>query len=190
MKHLAIFGVALAALVSSSCNATAAFDSADSGGDAPWPATGRGPTPYSAEQIRDAYPSGTVSRMRIATESESDGVVVQVTQFVGSDAVGTTIREFFERDGERVSTVSNQRVSWVQLREHARFDAATTTRSVAAVTVPAGSYQCLLFEWRDPAHQDLVLRLYFAHGLAGPPVKMVVEEAVVQHAFCNSTVNA
>jgi len=139
----------------------------------PWPTTGKGPTPYTADQIRDAHPSGTVLRFRVTTPAM--GVVTQSMLFSESDAEGTTVRQRNEKDGKLVGEEAVQRAGWQELRDHALFDAEMTTRETASVTVPAGTYDCWLYTMRQVALPGVVQRLYFAHKKPGPPVLLVTE---------------
>ena len=141
---------------------------------APWPDHVPGPSPYTAEQIRDAHPDGTVLRFRMWTQATGD--VVQQMEFVGGDAEGTTVRQSYEKDGVAAGNPTEQRATWTTLRDHAVFDAATTEREVGRVTVPAGTFDCWIFSVRRVATPGVVQRLWFALDKPGPPVLVVSED--------------
>jgi hypothetical protein len=169
MKRIAMTCSLLAFFASSACETPAPAMQVE-----PWPTSGKGPTPYTAAQIRDANPSGTVLRFRMT--SPTTGEVVQTMSFVDSDADGTTVRQRNEQDGALMGAETEQRAGWEELREHARFDAEMTTReAVRGVSVPAGTYDCWLYTVRQVAMPGVVQRLYFAHKKPGPPVLIVSE---------------
>lgn len=161
MRRLARWCTCLFAVVASGCVAAP-----------PWPATGDGPTPYTASQLRAAHPTGTRLRWRM-TASGARGLD-QVTEFVGADEFGVGMVQWAERDGEVQGAKAESRATWEELRDHAKFDAEMTTREAATVTVPAGTYPCWLYSVREVARPGVVQRYYFARGHAGPPVLYVL----------------
>ena len=168
MKRIAMSCTLLAFFALAACETSAPAMQVE-----PWPTSGMGPTPYTAEQIRDAHPSGTVLRFRMSTPAA--GEMLQTMRFVGSDADGTTVRQRQEQDGKQLGAETEQRVGWEDLRKHALFDAEMTTREAATVTVAAGTFDCWLYTVRQVAQPGVVQYLYFAHEKPGPPVLMVAK---------------
>ena len=62
MKRIAMTCSLLAFFAFASCETAAPAMEVE-----PWPQSGKGPTPYSAAQIRDAHPSGTLLRFEMNT---------------------------------------------------------------------------------------------------------------------------
>jgi len=131
-----------------------------------------GPTPYSAEQIRAAHPDGTELRWQV-TQSGERGPD-QRMQFRNGDEGGVTVRQWSERAGEVIGAPAEQRSTWAELRDHARFDAEMTTREAATVKVAAGTFACWLYSVREVARPGVVQQYFFAHARPGPPVLYVL----------------
>ena len=155
-------------LVASACNSTG------SSGE-PWPAEGPAPTPYTAQQIREAHPDGT--RIAFLLEQPGQERFVQVMHFVDGDAVAVTVETWYETlAGEPLGARGSQRSAWTELRDHAQFDASQTTREHAEVTVFAGTYDCQLYtvsEGEGAAAQTT--RYWFAVDKPGPPVLLTMQ---------------
>ena len=138
----------------------------------PWPESGAGPTPYSAEQIRAAHPDGTEVCWQMTQDGERGPD--QWMHFCECDEDGVTVRQWAERAGEVIGAPAEQRSTWAELRDHARFDAELTTREAATVTVAAGTFSCWLYTVREVARPGVVQQYYFAHARPGPPVLYVL----------------
>lgn len=138
----------------------------------PWPESGVGPTPYSAEQLRAAHPDGTELCWQMTQNGERGPD--QRMRFGDGDEDGVTVRQWSERAGEVIGAPAEQRSTWAELRDHARFDAEMTTREAATVTVAAGTFACWLYSVREVARPGVVQQYYFAHARPGPPVLYVL----------------
>ena len=133
------------------------------------------PTPYTAEQIRNANPPGTTIVFRITENGKP--VVRQTTRFVSGDVVGCVIEGHVEtEDGTPVRERKRSESTWSELRDHAAFPPERARREPAACTVPAGRFECWLYTLEGDADDDpTTSRFYFAHDRPGPPVLYEVE---------------
>lgn len=132
------------------------------------------PTPFTAEQIRDAFrpgldlrfysgaPDGTrvLSRMLVLEADESGVTIEQATL----DDAGAVVGE---------PTVS--RSGWAELRDHARFPPGTATRAEVTRMTPLGEYA----GWQYTVRKDdaTIVQYFFANELPGPPVMMIVRSS-------------
>jgi hypothetical protein len=115
------------------------------------------PTPYSAEEIRDATRPGRAYTWRV--EVSGKAAVERTVAFTRVDAEGAEIT------GDGVA----QRVTWEELRKHAEFPRALVTTREETVTVPAGTYDCVVYVIADPAAGE-TSTFYFAKAMPGAPV--------------------
>lgn len=131
------------------------------------------PMPYTAEQIRLANPDGT--EVVFAMRDAFGGGGTRVMRFANGDAESVTVESWYEdADGEKLPGSMSGRSSWQELRQHAAFPAAWTTRGEARREVGAGSFDCWIYEVRDPAQPAVLQRFAFAKERAGPPVLLEV----------------
>lgn len=72
--------------------------------------------------------------------------------------------------------------TWEELRDHARFPVATTTRREERRKVHAGTYDCWLYVVEEvDARGAVTHRFWFAKEKPGPPVRMESErEGVIE----------
>ena len=131
------------------------------------------PTPYSASQIREAHPDGTTLKFLIHQAGVED--VLQLMHFSGGDEAGTTVASSQQKpDGTPVGSSSSVRVSWSDLRDHARFDTAKTSIGKSKCIGPAGHFDCMLYQVdRD---DGAVQEFHFAKSKPGPPVLMEIRK--------------
>jgi hypothetical protein len=155
------------ALLLSACQAPAPAREAP-----PWPESGVGPTPYSAEEIRAAHPDGTELCWQMTQNGERGPD--QWMQFSEGDEHGVTVWQWSERAGDVIGAPAEQYSTWAELRDHARFDAEMTTREAATAKVAAGTFACWLYTVREVARPGVVQQYYFAHARPGPPVLYVL----------------
>lgn len=134
------------------------------------------PTPYTAEQLRDAIPVGTEMRFRLTM---ADGTkLISTTEFIAADAVNTTYRQTMRsEDGAVVAGPTQSSAAWTELRDHAAFLLDKTQIEQLSVTTELGTFEA----WLYTVHVDeellgpKVQRYWFAKDLAGPPVLLTVE---------------
>ena len=115
------------------------------------------PTPYTAEQIRDASKPGRTWTWRV--ETLGNPTVESSASFGALDADGV----------ELVSDGATKRVTWEELRRHAEFPRAAVITREETVTLPAGTYDCIVYVVTDPTTRE-VTSYYFAKDLPGAPV--------------------
>jgi len=151
---------ALLLLITQACSAAALAD-------ASVPPPARLPTPYTAEQIRDAWQPGFQLEMR---SSEAGVATVQRLTVVSATPETVTIRsESLGENGEAREPARESSAKWAELRDHASFEATKATRERAECHSRLGS----LPGWRyatTTASGD-ALTLCFADATPGPPVE-------------------
>jgi L-ascorbate metabolism protein UlaG (beta-lactamase superfamily) len=136
-----------------------------------WAAPAMAPTPYTAAQIRDAMPVGTVIVYRRA-EAGAQTYLDRWT-VTAADASSCTIAdEIVDEAGALLSARGTQTSRWEDLRRHAEFPAATLETSDDAVEVPAGRFETWKYVVTEPG--GTVTTYQFARELPGPPVWMQV----------------
>lgn len=132
------------------------------------------PPPFTAEEIRAANPEGTQLLFRV--DALGSPAMLRRMTFVATDAQGATIESSRSAlHGEPMGGLDAQHSSWVELRDHAAFPAARTTRREATCRVQAGEYACWEYVVEQGVGEDglpLVSRFWFAHSKPGPPVLM------------------
>jgi hypothetical protein len=130
------------------------------------------PTPYTAEQIRDAMPVGTT--LKFVTEEAGKPAVTSLWTVVAADAETGTFRfQELAPDGTPAGVAEESTFPWPDLRDHALFPAAGTTRADSEVETPAGRFRTLSYEVRTA---EDVQRFHFSVDHPGPPVWMQVEK--------------
>jgi hypothetical protein len=129
------------------------------------------PTPYTAAQIRDAMPVGTVIVYR-RVEAGKDPYLNRMT-VLSADTVGCKIADAIVDDqGSVVSEEGETEAGWEDLRKHAEFPVAAVQRSDDAVDVPAGHFDTWKYVVTEP--DGTVTTYQFARTLPGPPVRMEI----------------
>lgn len=134
------------------------------------------PTPYTADQIRDATKPGRTYKLDIETAGSPKGQ--RVMTFTKVDAEGAEL----VTDGG-----APKRVTWEELRKHAEFPKPVVSTRQEKITVPAGTFDCVVYVVQgDPGE---VRTFYFAKALPGAPVlfftekdgKRVMTSTLVEH---------
>lgn len=128
------------------------------------------PRPFTAEQIRDAWPKNSISRYR--TEEKGKPTVIAETRVREATAADATFETHLTSlDGQPVGTPQITTSTWSELMAHATFPATLTTIEDVVVETPAGSFDAWLYTVRskDPNDKDLS-RYYFAKNKPGAPV--------------------
>jgi hypothetical protein len=149
----------LLAMITQACSAAALAD-------APPPAPTL-PTPYTAEQIRDAWQPGFRVEMR---STEAGAATLQRMTVVSATTEAVTIRsEALRENGEASEPAREVTAKWAELRDHGLFEATKATRERAECRSRLGS----LPGWRyatTTANGD-ALTMCFADATPGPPVE-------------------
>jgi hypothetical protein len=138
----------------------------------PTQATRMAPTPYTAEQIREANPRGT--RLVFRLEQTGEPTVLNVMVFVDSDAqAAVTESRVLSLSGDPIGDVGRSESTWVAFRDHGAFPADRTRRVRATVTVPAGTFDVWRYTVQPGTGQgEAVTDFWFALDRPGPPVLM------------------
>jgi hypothetical protein len=134
------------------------------------------PTPYTADQIRDAMPVGTVIEYRIE-EAGSPPVIQRWTVTAADATTGTMAEAIVDDAGTVLEEKATETSTWEDLRKHAEFPAARTTRSDSEVEVPAGKFATWLYVVENPK-LGVTSYFEFAKEMPGPPVKMAVKQGM------------
>lgn len=154
--------------------ATAAGATTDAGADGPDDGE-LAPTPFSAEQIRDATRVGRTYRFR--QEEESEPSREYRIEFVAVDPEGCTIRRTnLGPDGQSTSPPQESRATWTELRDHAQFPRARTTITRETIEVPAGRFDAVKYTVQARMAGHLTAQRYwFATSMPGAPVRVTHE---------------
>jgi hypothetical protein len=128
-------------------------------------------TPYTAAQIRDAMPVGTVIVYR-RVEAGKDPYLNRMTVVAADDATGTIADAVVDAQGTVLSEEAPATTRWEDLRKHAEFPVAALQTSDDAVDVPAGHFDT--WKYVVTAPDGTVTTYQFARTLPGPPVSMQV----------------
>ncbi|MBO0980641.1 hypothetical protein [Microbacterium sp. SD291] len=117
------------------------------------------PTPFTAEEIRDATGKGKTIRIRIDLP---DGThQFRINRFRETDAEGATLERWPEASPEEMTA---NRVTWAELQGHAAFDAETTSVSTGILSLALGDVNCLRYDteggtfWFSLAHPGMPVR--------------------------------
>jgi hypothetical protein len=127
------------------------------------------PTPFSAEQIREACAPGRVN-VYLIEERDAEPVLLR-WEFVAGDADSAeAVYQTVTEDGTAIGEAARSTSRWADLQAHASHPADTTEIVEGAVTVPAGTFEC----WRYAVRDGTILSTsWFAKDLPGPPVLKV-----------------
>ncbi|MEZ5330878.1 MAG: hypothetical protein R2991_02235 [Thermoanaerobaculia bacterium] len=124
------------------------------------------PTPYTAEQIRDAWREGRRVTMRMETPS---GTTVTRTTVVGWSAEAAEVaEETLDAAGDPVGEPEVTTSRWTELRDHARFPADRASRVRERRETPLGELEGWLY--RVEGGDGGVSEFFFADAYPGPPV--------------------
>lgn len=120
------------------------------------------PTPFTADQIRDATKAGRTYKYKIETAGQPTGE--RVMTFVKVDATGADL----VTDGGAPT-----HVTWEELRQHAEFPKPVVTTREEKTTTPAGTFDCVVYIVQSPGENRT---FYFAKSLPGAPVLFFTEK--------------
>lgn len=121
------------------------------------------PPPFTAEQIRSATRPGRTYRYRV--ERADMPPSERVMTFASVDAEGAELTT----EGE-----PKKRVSWDELRRHAEFPAAIVKTREETVTVPAGTFECVVYVVLGEGGE--ATSYFFAKNLPGAPVRILTNK--------------
>lgn len=128
------------------------------------------PTPFTADEIRDA--SGSGKTIRILVEEPEDEAFERVNRFTECDDEGATLERWrVAPDGGVDGEIASARVTWLELQGHAAFPAERTTVDEETIDLPIGRVECLRYETRDEAPDAAAETFWFARMFPGMPVR-------------------
>ncbi|MBI5502468.1 MAG: hypothetical protein HY907_19650 [Deltaproteobacteria bacterium] len=163
--------VALAILASTACPTPPAEPVESAPPDAAAGEPEHAPTPYTAEQIRDASRPGRTYRFRV--EIPGAPTVVREIRFEAVDTETATIRSTTRDEAGNVLEAPEPTVAaWEELRRHALFPQDVVELTEAEVTVPAGTFACVVYTVTTSEGVEVY---EFATDLPGPPVRFWTE---------------
>ncbi|WP_194421277.1 hypothetical protein [Microbacterium abyssi] len=127
------------------------------------------PTPFTADQIRDAARGGKTIRMLV---EEPDGSTrFRVNRFRDPDDEGAMLERWTSGPtGIVEGEITSSRVTWRELQGHAAFPADLTTLSSETLKLPIGRVECLRYEVRESADAEPDT-FWFATAHPGMPVR-------------------
>ena len=102
------------------------------------------PTPFTADEIRDATGAGAI--IHLLLEGPDGPLGIRFAEAVDMLAEGATLDRWAADDPR---AVVSDRVTWIELQGHAAFDAATTSVSTVSLTTPLGDLTCRRYDTDD-----------------------------------------
>src|SRR5688572_23478557 len=107
-------------------------------------ASGHAPTPFTADEIRDA--SGVAKPIRRLVDDAGGPSYHLVSRYLECDDVGATMeRARFSLDGAPLGDPQVGRVTWLDLQTHASFPADATTIESEVIDTAIGDLDCLRY---------------------------------------------
>lgn len=126
------------------------------------------PTPFSADQIRDASEIGRQVRVRDEVLGESP-TFRQITVVAADAAEGTREVVAIDASGELIGPPTLGASTWLELQEHASKPADRTVVTVEDLELTWGTERCWLYVVLDGADET---RFWFARSMPGMPVRV------------------
>ena len=122
------------------------------------------PTPFSAEQIRDAW----VADFWVDTRTrQGDEESLSRTVVTSWSETGATMTEQAVVDGALTGKPTEYTVTWVQLRDHATFPASAATRERVRRETTLGAHDGWLYVLEAEGKRS---EFFFADAFPGPPI--------------------
>jgi len=129
------------------------------------------PTPFTADQIRDAMPTG--AHIHIETHNEA-GVGYLDWTVTEADAEHVVLRSIVTPEGGAALPPRELRTTWEELRTHAELPTAVSSRRPTKIQTPWGKLPGWRYKTRETDEQGLQVTttMWFATAIPGPPVRM------------------
>jgi hypothetical protein len=129
--------------------------------------------PFSAEEIHDEWVPGFRLLMR---RNSPEGTRIERWTVVSADSEGVEIEyATIADDGSVEGEPSVARSGWVELRDHATFPAAYSTREWVSRETILGGFEGWLYRVAEPG-TAVVNEFFFVPELPGAPVQMRILE--------------
>ncbi|MCS3442764.1 hypothetical protein [Microbacterium phyllosphaerae] len=126
------------------------------------------PTPFTADEIREATGAGKTIRLRVEQPDGSTGE--RVNRFRETDAEGATLDRWA---AETPEAVVSSRVTWAELQSHAAFPSDRTSVTTETLDTPLGSLTCQRYDTADEPG-DPVESFWFSLAHPGMPIRYEV----------------
>lgn len=125
--------------------------------------------PFTADEIRDEWVTGLILNVR---RSDPEGTIFERWTVVNADEQGADI-EYVTTDGggNAIGEPRVENTTWVELRDHASFPAALSTRERVSRSTQIGDLDGWLYRVSDP-ETGTVQEFFFAEKVPGAPVQM------------------
>ena len=125
--------------------------------------------PFTADEIRDEWVEGFRLMIRRTTP---EGASVERWTVISADNEGAEIEYAILEEDNNVSESAVRSTTWVELRDHASFPAATATREWVTRSTGLGTYDGWLYRVRGDG--GAVEEYFFVPSLPGAPVQMKI----------------
>jgi len=125
--------------------------------------------PFTADEIREAWVEGFRLLIRRTTP---EGSSIERWTVLSADDEGAEIEYVTLDQDNNVSESAVRTATWVELRDHASFPAATATREWITRSTGIGTYDGWLY--RVAGDGGAVEEYFFVPSLAGAPVQMKI----------------
>ncbi len=125
------------------------------------------PTPFTAEQIREAMPLGTRLQLRLSAGEVT--VMTMHWEVLAADAETMTLLSHNELPDGKQAEPETHVHAWEDLRDHAAYKARQTTRRRHSMQTALGELEGWLYEVNAPGRIESI---FFADALPGPPTWM------------------
>ncbi|MEZ0580431.1 hypothetical protein [Nocardioides sp. MH1] len=133
---------------------------------------GHAPTPFTADEIRDATVAG--KEMWRHVDEDEEEPYLRVSRYLDCDPEGATMeRAMHALDGTMIGETESARVGWLDLQRHASFPADDTTIDDDIVTTALGEHECLRY---TVVVGEAIYVFWFAKDLPGMPVRQEVRQ--------------
>ncbi len=128
---------------------------------------GHAPTPFTADQIRDASPVGHTTKVLI--ETKDDPPLMRTTIFVAVDETHAEL-QFVEASADDPSShrTGSTRVRWTELQAHASFPLEKVDVAAEEIDLPWARLDCLRYTVADESGTTIH---WFAREHPGMPVR-------------------
>jgi hypothetical protein len=134
--------------------------------------SGRAPTPFTADQIRQACPAGRV--MTLLVDMAGASPHYRRIRFVSVDSIGASQEvSRFSLDHEPIGAAETVYATWSELQAHASFERSDTTIDSDTIDTQLGRLDCLRYSVVDGATAHT---FWFALKLPGMPVRFTAAE--------------
>jgi len=125
--------------------------------------------PFTADEIRGEWVEGFRLLIRRTTP---EGASVERWTVVSADDEGAEIEYAALDEDNNVTESAVRRATWVEVRDHASFPAATATREWVTRSTGLGTYDGWLY--RVSGDGGVVEEYFFVPSLPGAPVQMKI----------------